>query len=74
MYTRDVAKEMAFYDRAFGMQKGRLADDDVFGELLGGDVKLQFVQEEFARRYVPGLPSQSHHRKRSRVESRCRPL
>jgi uncharacterized glyoxalase superfamily protein PhnB len=44
---------MAFYDRAFGMQKGRLADQEVYGEMLGGDVKLQFVQEEFARRYVP---------------------
>jgi hypothetical protein len=34
------------------MQKGRLADQEVYGEMLGGDVKLQFVQEEFARRYV----------------------
>jgi lactoylglutathione lyase len=53
MYTRDVAKKVAFYDRAFGMQKGRIADKEVYGEMLGGDVKLQFVQEEFARRYVP---------------------
>jgi lactoylglutathione lyase len=53
LYTRDVAKKMAFYGRAFGMQKGRLADKEVYGEMLGGDVKLQFVQEEFARRYVP---------------------
>jgi lactoylglutathione lyase len=53
MYTRNVADKMAFYERAFGMQKGALADKAVYGEMLGGDVKLQFVQEDFARNYVP---------------------
>ena len=52
MYTRDVANKMAFYEHAFGMQKGQLADKAVYGEMLGGDVKLQFVQEDFARHYV----------------------
>jgi len=55
MYTRDVASKMAFYERAFGMQQGRLADTGVYGEMLGGDVKVQFVQEDFARQYVPNF-------------------
>ena len=53
MYTRNVADKMAFYERAFGMQKAALADKAVYGEMLGGDVKLQFVQEDFARHYMP---------------------
>jgi hypothetical protein len=52
LYTRDVAKKMAFYERAFGLQKGRLAPQEEYGE-MHGDVPLQFVQEDFARAYVP---------------------
>jgi catechol 2,3-dioxygenase-like lactoylglutathione lyase family enzyme len=48
LYTRDVAKKTAFYERAFGMQKKYLAGKEVFGE-MHGDVPLQFVQEDFAR-------------------------
>jgi uncharacterized glyoxalase superfamily protein PhnB len=52
LYTPDVAKKMAFYERAFGLQKKRLAEGEVYGE-MHGDVPLQFVQEDFARAYVP---------------------
>src|SRR5262245_41754745 len=51
LYTRDVAKKMAFYERAFGLQKKHLAEREVYGE-MHGDVPLQFVQEDFARAYV----------------------
>jgi hypothetical protein len=51
LYTRDVAKKMAFYERAFGLQKGCLAPKAEYGE-MHGDVPLQFVQEDFARTYV----------------------
>jgi hypothetical protein len=36
---------MAFYERAFDPQKGRL----VYGEMQG-DVPLQLVQDDFARK------------------------
>jgi lactoylglutathione lyase len=52
LFTRDVVKKMAFYERAFGLQQKRLADGNVYGE-MHGDVPLQFVQEDFARGYVP---------------------
>jgi lactoylglutathione lyase len=52
LYTRDVVKKMAFYERAFGLQKGRLAPREEYGEMQGA-VPLQFVQEDFARAYVP---------------------
>jgi lactoylglutathione lyase len=51
LYTRDVARKMDFYERAFGMQKKYLAEKEVFGE-MDGEVPLQFVQEDFARGYV----------------------
>jgi lactoylglutathione lyase len=51
LYTRDVASKMAFYERAFGMQKKFLADQGVYGE-MNGEVPLQFVHEDFARGYV----------------------
>lgn len=51
LYTRDVVKKMALYERAFGMQKKYLAQKEVFGE-MHGDVPLQFVQEDFVRGYV----------------------
>ena len=51
LYTRDVANKMAFYERAFGMQKKYVAEKEVFGE-MDGEVPLQFVQEDFARGYV----------------------
>jgi uncharacterized glyoxalase superfamily protein PhnB len=52
LYTRDVVSKMAFYERAFGLQKKRLAEHEVYGE-MSGDVPIQFVQEDFARAYVP---------------------
>jgi lactoylglutathione lyase len=52
LYTRDVTKKMAFYERAFGLQRGNLSPQGEYGE-MHGDVPLQFVQEDFARSYVP---------------------
>jgi lactoylglutathione lyase len=51
LYTRDVAKKIAFYERAFGLEKKSLAPDEVYGE-THGDVPLQFVKEDFASNYV----------------------
>jgi lactoylglutathione lyase len=51
LYTRDVARKMAFYERAFGMEKKHLADKEVYGE-MHGEVPLQFVQEDFVRTQV----------------------
>ena len=42
LLTRDVAGRMAFYERAFGMQKKYLPEKEVFGE-MDGEVPLQFV-------------------------------
>jgi lactoylglutathione lyase len=51
LYTRDVAKKIAFYERAFGLEKKSLAPGEVYGE-MHGDVPLQFVKEDFASNYV----------------------
>ncbi len=51
VYTRDVAKKIAFYERAFDMKKKSIADKGIYGE-MEGDVPLQFVQEDFARTQV----------------------
>ena len=62
LYTRDVARKMAFYERAFGMKRKYLAEKEVFGE-MEGEVPLQFVREDFVKTevqdFVPSRPDRS---------------
>lgn len=61
LYTRDVASKLAFYERAFGMERKYLAEKEVYGE-LAGDAPLAFVQEELVHEHVkdftPNRPDQ----------------
>ena len=49
LYTPDVPAKLAFYERAFGVERKFLSEEQAYGE-LAGDVPLAFVQEEFARK------------------------
>lgn len=48
LYTPSVPNKIAFYERAFGVERKYIAEKEVYGE-LAGDVPLAFVQEDFAR-------------------------
>lgn len=47
-YVDDVAKAMDFYEKAFGLQKGFLHEDQ-YGEMITGETKLGFVSHTTAR-------------------------
>jgi lactoylglutathione lyase len=67
LYTADVAKKMAFYERAFGLQKKRVAEGEVYGE-MHGDVPLQFVREDFAKAYIPDFVANRLERPPAAIE------
>lgn len=46
-YVDDVIKTMNFYEKAFGIQKGFLHEDQ-YGEMLTGETKLGFVNHKTA--------------------------
>ena len=49
LYVASVPETMAFYERAFGLERGMLAPGDVYGEMATGATKLGFSAVEFAR-------------------------
>ncbi len=59
LYTPDVPKKMAFYEKAFGLQRRYLGKEEVYGQ-MAGDVPLAFVQEKFAEangtQFAPSRP------------------
>jgi lactoylglutathione lyase len=67
LFTRDVPKKMAFYERAFGLQKKHVAEGEAYGE-MHGDVPIQFVQEDFARGYVPDFVTNRPERPPAAIE------
>jgi uncharacterized glyoxalase superfamily protein PhnB len=48
LYTRDVAKKIAFYEQAFGMKKKAIVGDGAYGE-VEGPPPLGFASEAFVR-------------------------
>ena len=50
-YTPDVEKKVAFYERAFGMERKYIAENKAYGE-MHGDVPLCFVEESFGEKGV----------------------
>lgn len=46
-YVEDVVKTMDFYEKAFGLKKGFLHEND-YGEMITGETKLGFVNHETA--------------------------
>ncbi len=49
LYTPDVERKVAFYERAFGMERTFIAEGGSYGEMQG-DVPLGFVDETFAEK------------------------
>jgi catechol 2,3-dioxygenase-like lactoylglutathione lyase family enzyme len=50
LYTPSVPKKIAFYERAFGVERKYIAENEAYGE-IAGTVPLSFVQEEFAKQH-----------------------
>ncbi len=46
-YVDDVSKTMDFYEKAFGLKKGFLHENQ-YGEMITGETKLGFVNHETA--------------------------
>lgn len=59
LYTPSVPRKIAFYERAFGVERKYITEDEGYGELAGA-IPLSFVQEDFARKngadFVPARP------------------
>lgn len=49
LYVEDVAASMAFYEAAFGLQKGFLHEAGDYGEMLTGETKLAFSAKALMR-------------------------
>ena len=48
LYVRDVAASLAFYEKAFGLQRKFITPDQTYGELLTGETTLSFADFELA--------------------------
>lgn len=53
LYVASVPDTMAFYERAFGLKRGLIAEGEVYGEMSTGATKLAFSAERFARTLTP---------------------
>ncbi|MHC5655411.1 VOC family protein [Stappia sp.] len=63
LYVEDVARALAFYQRAFGLETAFLHDSGTYGELATGGTKLAFSARSLMTqlgktpaRAVPGAP------------------
>jgi lactoylglutathione lyase len=54
VYVDDVLETLAFYERAFGLARGYVADPPTYGELVTGTTRLAFVSHEQAEGLIPG--------------------
>ncbi|HEX8159006.1 MAG TPA: VOC family protein [Solirubrobacteraceae bacterium] len=57
LYVPDVARSIAFYERAFGLSVRFVAESGEYGELDTGPTTLSFAQEDFAAGGHDGLRS-----------------
>lgn len=59
LYVGDVAAALAFYERAFGLERGFVHDSGDYGELATGVTKLAFSSTALMRQLgkAPGRPS-----------------
>ena len=48
LYVKDVAKTISFYEKALGLQRKFLTDDNSYGELLTGSTTLSFASVTLA--------------------------
>ena len=49
LYVQSVTDTVAFYERAFGLERGMLTPFHEYGELKTGDTKLAFAANSFAK-------------------------
>jgi lactoylglutathione lyase len=54
VYVDDVPATLDFYERAFGLTRGYVADGATYGELETGDTRLAFVSHAQAGGLIPG--------------------
>lgn len=59
LYTPSVPQKIAFYEKAFGVERKYIAENEAYGELAGA-VPISFVKEDFARQngtdFTPARP------------------
>lgn len=49
LYVESVADTVAFYERAFGLERGMVTPTNEYGELKTGDTKLAFAANAFVK-------------------------
>lgn len=49
LYVDSVADTIAFYERAFGFERGMVTPTNEYGELKTGDTKLAFAANSFVK-------------------------
>lgn len=54
IYVEDVARSVAFYEQAFGLERGFVHESGSYAEMATGETKLGFVAHEQAKQIVPG--------------------
>jgi catechol 2,3-dioxygenase-like lactoylglutathione lyase family enzyme len=63
LYVASVPDTIAFYERAFGLERGFIAEGEVYGEMSTGETKLAFSAEHFARTLTPVPFAAAHSEK-----------
>lgn len=49
LYVESVADTVAFYEKAFGLERGMVTETHEYGELKTGDTKLAFAANTFVK-------------------------
>ena len=49
LYVESVAETVAFYEAAFGLERGMVAPSNEYGEMQTGDTKLAFAANGFVK-------------------------
>ena len=49
LYVASVADTLAFYERAFGLERGMVTETSEYGELQTGGTTLAFAANSFAK-------------------------
>jgi uncharacterized glyoxalase superfamily protein PhnB len=60
LYVASVPDTVAFYERAFGLERGLVAPGEVYGEMRTGATTLAFSAERLARELTP-VPFETAH-------------
>jgi lactoylglutathione lyase len=53
LYVASVSETMAFYEAAFGLQRGFITDTKDYGEMQTGNTKLAFGANAFVKTLTP---------------------